>query len=143
MADLVSSFTASTPVRSFCRGMESTTGYCPPVWDLLLALAQTLRYRLLVPSDRPSILFHNYLWNICAHGWDRTRAHTLVIGLSVKRLSPFDHQARMYTTCHLEKVRGHKLPGLPLSAPSVVGQRNQATFKSKTMVISNFKKKYF
>jgi hypothetical protein len=23
----------------FAGGMESTTGYCPPVWDLLLALA--------------------------------------------------------------------------------------------------------
>jgi hypothetical protein len=23
----------------FVGGMESTTGYCPPVWDLLLALA--------------------------------------------------------------------------------------------------------
>jgi hypothetical protein len=26
-------------VTLFAGGMESTTGYCPPVWDLLLALA--------------------------------------------------------------------------------------------------------
>jgi hypothetical protein len=27
------------PIGFFAGGMESTTGYCPPVWDLLLALA--------------------------------------------------------------------------------------------------------
>jgi hypothetical protein len=27
------------PFWIFAGGMESTTGYCPPVWDLLLALA--------------------------------------------------------------------------------------------------------
>jgi hypothetical protein len=26
------------PIWVFAGGMESTTGYCPPVWDLLLAL---------------------------------------------------------------------------------------------------------
>jgi hypothetical protein len=60
--------------------MESTTIYCPPVWDLLLALAQTLRFKgpwFLVSSDSPSL--YSQLNSVCSlAGIEPTHWHRIV-----------------------------------------------------------------
>jgi hypothetical protein len=103
----VGSFTCSSCSRTRDHGMESTTGYCPSVWDLLLALAAhvqgitvwsplqatvhqcgifCLSWHRLAGTRNQSVLVSSFLYSLCeCPGRDRTRSLTL-LGLQVKRV---------------------------------------------------------